>query len=140
MVGKESSKKLEGVGGWLHIYFIFCAIEGFFLYGFIKNTYSYLTSSTGGSRTIFFFITAVLQVILLAISLDLIFTKKKSAKIWSILSLAVCLILFVALLVFSLGNVLANNYVQYMLFFIVGSLLLIFYFLQSERVKNTFVN
>jgi hypothetical protein len=139
MAIKEGDKKLEGIGGWLYFYFIFCALEGLFLYGFIGSTYNSLTSGTGGTRTIFFLITAVLQVILLVSSLDLILVKKKSAKIWSILSLLVCVILFITILVFSSGKALPENYIQYMLFFILGSLLLIFYFIQSERVKNTFV-
>ena len=138
MVKKENKHQLEGIGGWLYLYFLFWVYLGFFLYGFLGSTYDSLTSGTGGVKTVFFFLIAILQVILVVVSLDLIFQKKKSAKLWSISSLVVCFVLFVSLLISSLGNAMLNDYFQIILIFVVGSLLWIFYFLQSERVKNTF--
>ncbi len=141
MVKQDNNRKLEGIGGWIYLYFVFCAFEVFFLYGFIGSTYNSLASGEGGAKSVFLFILAVLQVILLVSSSDLIIAKKKSAKLWSILSLVVCFILFVVLLVLVLssGKILPENSIQYTLAFIVGSLIWLFYFLQSERVKNTFV-
>ena len=138
MIKKENKQKLDGIGGWLYIYFLFWAYLGFFLYGFLGSTYNSLVSGTGGIKTAFFFLTAILLIILVVTSLDLIFNKKKSAKLWSIVSLVVCLILFVGLLISSLENAELNDIIQFILIFIVGNLLWIFYFLQSERVKNTF--
>lgn len=138
MIKKESKHKLEGIGGWLYLYFLFWAYLGFFLYGFLGSTYDSLISGTGGIKTLFFFLIAILQIILAVVSLDLIFQKKKSAKLWSISSLVASLILFVGLLISSLGNVMLNDFFQSILIFVIGSLLWIFYFLQSERIKNTF--
>ena len=136
MAKKTNKPKLEGIDGWLYIYFIFCFYECFFLYGFLKSIYDILSSGTGNRITVFFFIIAVVHAILLVISIDLIIIQKKGAKLWSVLFLTSGLILFVGLLTFSLEEI---KFVKLILFLIVSSLIWVFYFFQSERVKNTFV-
>mgnify|MGYP001559735019 CR=1 FL=1 len=139
MIKKENKPKLEGIDGWLYLYFLFLVYLVFSLFGILVGTYDSLVSGSGGIETVFFFLTAIVSIIVTAVSLDLIFYKKKSAKLWSIVSLVVCFILFVGLLISSLGNEELNYEIQFILILIVGSLVWIFYFLQSERVKNTFI-
>jgi hypothetical protein len=137
MLKEELEKRLEGLGGWLFIYFIFCASYFISLWGLIKGLYSILMSGAQYIGIIFIFILTVLQLILLIISLDLIFEKKRSAKLWSILFLITSFILLVAIVIRTFGS-LPKKDMNILLAGLVLIIVWIFYFIRSKRVKKVF--
>ena len=117
---KMKEKKLEGIGGWLILPIIGFSITillqlldlmDSFLYYNLEDVFVYMAGN-------------LLVIAFSSVALIMIFKKKKEAITWAI----------VALSINGFINLIGAAYVG-----VIGSVIWIFYFIKSERVKNTFV-
>ena len=137
---KAKPEKVEGLGGDLIFYYLFCAWTALFLLGLIQGTYVTLVSGEGSTRHLIIIIILIVQAGLLLTSLELLLKKKRVAKWLSVAYSGMCFITFLLITLQVLKNADFPNYsfaITNGLVGIIGGILFIVYFLTSERVKNT---
>lgn len=135
---KINTQKLEGVSGWLLVFIISLFLSLVFIGSQVFGNYSTYTSSGIGFILLILFI---FQTILIGISLVLIIEKKKIAMIWVTIYLGYTAILniIVGVILYNINPETASSQALQLIWGIVLSIIWLFYFFQSERIKNTLV-
>jgi len=117
---KTENEELEGIGGWLILPIIGMFFSMIIILLEISEVMAYPNDYLGYE---YILMMDFALLILIAITLFQIFNKKKNAPRWAI----------VVLITFGITNLISLN-----IAWVIGNVIWIFYFIKSERVKNTF--
>ncbi|HLP79265.1 MAG TPA: hypothetical protein VK158_01390 [Acidobacteriota bacterium] len=127
----------NGLGGCLILYYLYTVYLVLFLAGFVLTLYNAIVAGPARFTAFGLFIISMVQAILLARSLELLYEKRKGTRSWTIASLTTTFVLFSFIAMRSTESI---NALAISLSLLVFSLIWMIYFITSRRVHNTFIH